>query len=80
MHKAENAQELAAARAGDQDAFARLVEPHRRELLVHSYRILGSFEDAEDILQETMLRAWRRLPSFGERAPVRAWLYNNAPR
>ncbi|WP_425956225.1 RNA polymerase subunit sigma-70 [Xylanimonas sp. McL0601] len=66
------------ARAGDQLAFARLVEPYRRELHVHCYRILGSFADAEDALQETLLAAWRGLPGFEGRASVRTWLYTVA--
>jgi RNA polymerase sigma-70 factor (ECF subfamily) len=69
---------LAAARGGDQNSFEQLVEPYRRELLVHSYRFLGSFEDAEDVLQETLLRAWRRLDSFEGRSTFRAWLYKIA--
>lgn len=69
---------LAAARAGDQEAFQRLIAPHQRELMVHCYRILGSWEDAEDTLQETWLRAWRRLDSFAGRASLRAWLYKIA--
>ena len=69
---------IAAARAGDQDAFRALIDPYQRELLVHCYRIVGSLEDAEDLLQETLLRAWRRLDSFAERAPLRAWLYKIA--
>src|SRR5262250_373022 len=66
---------LSAALAGDADAFQQLVEPHRRELLVHCYRILGSLDDAEDALQETLLRAWRRLDSLKAQTSLRAWLY-----
>src|SRR5260221_3146563 len=69
---------LTAALNGDQDAFERLVEPYRRELLVHCYRFLGALEDAEDMLQETLLRAWRGLHSYAGRAPFRAWLYKIA--
>lgn len=66
------------ARTGDQQAFEQLVEPYRRELLVHCYRILGSFEDAEDMLQETLVRVWKRLDTFEGRASLRAWLYKIA--
>jgi RNA polymerase sigma-70 factor (ECF subfamily) len=66
------------ARAGDGDAFRELTEPHRRELHVHCYRMLGSFQDAEDALQDTMLAAWRGLGGFEERASVRTWLYRIA--
>jgi RNA polymerase sigma-70 factor (ECF subfamily) len=66
------------ARAGDGDAFRELTEPHRRELHVHCYRMLGSFQDAEDALQDTMLAAWRGLDGFEERASVRTWLYRIA--
>jgi RNA polymerase sigma-70 factor (ECF subfamily) len=69
---------LARARAGDEDAFSELTGPYRRELQLHCYRILGSVQDAEDMLQETLLAAWRGLDQFGERASVRAWLYRIA--
>ena len=69
---------LARARAGDEDAFRELTEPHRRELQVHCYRILGSVQDAEDLVQETLLAAWRGLGAFEGRSSVRAWLYRIA--
>jgi RNA polymerase sigma-70 factor (TIGR02960 family) len=69
---------LARARAGDGEAFRELTDPHRRELQLHCYRILGSVEDAEDMLQETLLAAWRGLDRFEERASMRAWLYKIA--
>jgi len=69
---------LAAARAGDEAAFVRLVAPHRRALHVHAYRMLGSLHDADDALQETMLRAWRGLDRFEPRAPLAAWLFRIA--
>ncbi len=66
------------AKAGDEAAFRELVEPYRSELHVHCYRILGSVQDAEDALQETLLAAWRGLAGFEERASVRTWLYTIA--
>jgi RNA polymerase sigma-70 factor (ECF subfamily) len=65
-------------RAGDEAAFNELADRHRAELLVHCYRMLGSFHDAEDMLQETLLRAWRGLGSFEGRSTVRSWLYRIA--
>jgi RNA polymerase sigma-70 factor (TIGR02960 family) len=69
---------LGRARTGDGEAFAELVEPHRRELQVHCYRILGSVADAEDALQDTLLSAWQGLARFEGRASVRTWLYRVA--
>jgi RNA polymerase sigma-70 factor (TIGR02960 family) len=66
------------ARSGDGEAFAELVDPYRRELQVHCYRILGSLQDAEDALQETLLAAWQGLDGFAERASIRTWLYRVA--
>ena len=71
-------QTLARARAGDEDAFRELTDLYRRELQVHIYRIVGSAQDAEDLLQDTLLAAWRGLERFEERASVRAWLYRIA--
>jgi RNA polymerase sigma-70 factor (TIGR02960 family) len=66
------------ARAGDEQAFAELTDPYRRELQVHCYRMMGSLTDAEDMLQETMLAAWRGLAGFEQRSSLRSWLYRIA--
>jgi len=69
---------LARAKAGDKDAFGALVAPYLRELHAHSYRMLGSAQDAEDVLQEVLMRAWRHLGAFEGRGSVRGWLYRIA--
>jgi RNA polymerase sigma factor (sigma-70 family) len=75
----DSADELvAAAIAGDESAFAPLTERHRRELHVHCYRMLASFDEAEDAVQDTFLRAWRKRASFGGDLLFRAWLYRIA--
>lgn len=73
-----DAELLARARAGDGDAFGELTEPFRRELHVHCYRILGSVQDAEDVMQETMVAAWRGIARFEGRSSLRMWLYRIA--
>src|SRR5215469_13596420 len=69
---------LRRAQGGDEQAFREFTEPYRRELQVHCYRMLGSLTDAEDVLQETLLAAWRGLPGFQQRASLRSWLYRIA--
>src|SRR5437588_9062848 len=69
---------IQAARGGDESAYGQLVESYRRELHAHCYRMLGSVHDAEDALQESLLRAWRGLPRFEGRSSLRSWLYTIA--
>jgi RNA polymerase sigma-70 factor (ECF subfamily) len=69
---------ISRARAGDGDAFREMTEPHLRELQVHCYRMLGSLQDAEDALQDTLLTAWQGLGAFEQRASLRTWLYRIA--
>src|SRR5713101_5572714 len=65
-------------RGSSQNEFSAIAEPYRRELQVHCYRMLGSLQDAEDLVQETLLRAWRRLETFQHNTSFRAWLYKIA--
>ena len=78
MSQIAESSRVSAARAGDEGEFRALVEPYRRELLAHCYRMLGTPSDAEDLVQETMLRAWRHLDTFRGESSFRAWLYKIA--
>src|SRR5918996_2102232 len=75
---AESPAVAAAIRAGDESAFVTLAERYRRQLHVHCYRMVGSLEDAEDLVQESILRAWRRRSTFEGRSSFRGWLYRIA--
>jgi len=73
-------EQLASARAGNSEAFTALVEPYRKPLLVHCYRMSGSLDDAEDLVQETFLRAWDKIKSYEGQGSFRNWLYVIATR
>ena len=75
LHPADEQSLLGAAREGDEEAFCTLVEAHRGELHAHCYRMLASPDDADDAVQEALVRAWRALPRFEGRSSVRTWLY-----
>ena len=74
----KESEQLAAARHGDSQQFSEMTEPYRRELQVHCYRILGSLHEAEDMVQETFLKTWKRIETYEGRASFRAWLYKIA--
>src|SRR5262249_60170933 len=78
LEKALTTDLITRARAGDSEAFRELTAPYRRELQVHCYRMLGSLQDAEDVLQDTLLAAWQGLRGFEGRASIRTWLYRIA--
>src|SRR5437879_12333673 len=78
VNQEEVAGVVADVRSGDEAAFGALTEPYRRQLHVHCYRMLGSFDEAEDLVQETLLRAWRGRAGFEGRSMVRTWLYRIA--